>query len=66
MTNQNDIVAVAAVRTPIGSFGGTLRDVPAYDLGAAAIRAVAKAGCFRAAMGTSDHGEADSVRLNTT
>lgn len=35
---DNDIVAVAAVRTPIGSFGGTLRDVPAYDLGAAAIR----------------------------
>jgi acetyl-CoA C-acetyltransferase len=39
MGNQNDIVAVAGVRTPIGSFGGTLRDVPAYDLGAAAIRA---------------------------
>lgn len=33
-----DIVAVAAARTPIGSFGGTLRDVPAYDLGATAIR----------------------------
>jgi acetyl-CoA C-acetyltransferase len=40
MANQNDIVAVGAVRTPIGSFGGTLRDVPAYDLGAAAISAV--------------------------
>ena len=39
MANQNDIVAVGAVRTPIGSFGGTLRDVPAYDLGAAAISA---------------------------
>jgi len=36
---NNDIVAVAAVRTPIGSFGGFLRDVPAYDLGAASIRA---------------------------
>lgn len=35
---DTDIVAVAAARTPIGSFGGTLRDVPAYDLGAAAIR----------------------------
>lgn len=33
-----DIVAVGAARTPIGSFGGTLRDVPAYELGAAAIR----------------------------
>lgn len=39
MGTQNDVVAVAAVRTPIGSFGGTLRDVAAYDLGAAAIRA---------------------------
>lgn len=39
MGTQKDIVAVAALRTPIGSFGGTLRDVPAYDLGAAAIRA---------------------------
>ena len=34
---STDIVAISAVRTPIGSFGGTLRDVPAYDLGAAAI-----------------------------
>lgn len=39
MANPTDIVAVAAARTPIGSFGGTLRDVSAYDLGAAAIRA---------------------------
>lgn len=44
MANQNDIVAVAGVRTPIGSFGGTLRDVPAYDLGAAAIRAALERG----------------------
>ncbi len=36
---NEDIVAVAAARTPIGSFGGSLRDVPAYDLGAASIRA---------------------------
>ena len=50
MTNQNDIVAVAAVRTPIGSFGGTLRDVPAYDLGAAAIRAVLERGGIDAAL----------------
>jgi acetyl-CoA C-acetyltransferase len=35
---NSDIVAVSGVRTPIGSFGGTLRDVAAYDLGAAAIR----------------------------
>jgi acetyl-CoA C-acetyltransferase len=39
MTHPNDIVAVSGVRTPIGSFGGTLRDVTVYDLGATAIRA---------------------------
>jgi acetyl-CoA C-acetyltransferase len=35
----SDIVAISAVRTPMGRFGGTLRNVAAYDLGAAAIRA---------------------------
>ena len=50
MANQNDVVAVAAVRTPIGSFGGTLRDVPAYDLGAAAIRAAVERGGLDAAL----------------
>ena len=39
MTMQQ-IVAIAAARTAIGSFGGALRDVAAYDLGAAAISAV--------------------------
>ena len=40
-----DIVAIAAARTAIGGFGGVLRDVPAYDLGATAIReAIARAG----------------------
>jgi len=34
-----DIVAVGAARTPFGSFGGTLRDVVVWDLGATAIRA---------------------------
>jgi len=44
MGKPTDIVAVAAARTPIGSFGGTLRDVPAYDLGAAIIRATLERG----------------------
>jgi acetyl-CoA C-acetyltransferase len=35
-----DIVIVAAARTPIGKFQGTYKDVPAPELGAAAIRAV--------------------------
>jgi acetyl-CoA C-acetyltransferase len=35
----NNIVAISAVRTPMGRFGGTLKDVPVFDLGATAIRA---------------------------
>lgn len=34
-----DIVAISAVRTPMGRFGGTIKDVASYDLGAVAIRA---------------------------
>ena len=34
----SDIVVIGAVRTPMGRFGGTIKDVPSYDLGAAAIR----------------------------
>lgn len=41
----SDIVAISACRTPMGSFGGTLRDIPAYDLGAVVVReAVKRAG----------------------
>jgi acetyl-CoA C-acetyltransferase len=40
-----EVYIVSAVRTPIGSFGGALKDVPATKLGAAAIKAaVEKAG----------------------
>ena len=35
----SDVVAVGAARTPIGAFGGSLRDSAVYDLGAIAIRA---------------------------
>ena len=34
----NDIVVISAVRTPMGKFGGTLKDIPAFDLGAVAIK----------------------------
>ena len=34
-----EVFIVSAVRTPIGSFGGTLRDIPATKLGAIAIKA---------------------------
>lgn len=36
---DNDIVAIGAARTALGSFGGSARDIAAYDLGATAIRA---------------------------
>lgn len=36
----SDVVIVSALRTPIGSFGGSLKDIPATDLGAATIKAV--------------------------
>ena len=40
-----DVVIVSAVRTPIGSFQGSLAEVPAPQLGATAIKAaVEKAG----------------------
>ncbi|CAE6806538.1 acetyl-CoA C-acetyltransferase [Burkholderia sp. GAS332] len=37
MTKQ-DIVLCTEVRTPIGTYGGALKDTPASDLGAAVIR----------------------------
>ena len=42
---MRDVVIVSAVRTALGSFGGSLKDVPAVDLGATVIKAaVEKAG----------------------
>lgn len=42
---NKEVYIISAVRTPIGSFGGSLSTVPATQLGAAAIKgAIAKAG----------------------
>jgi acetyl-CoA C-acetyltransferase len=38
MSAPTDVVLAAACRTPIGKFGGALRDVPATELGAVALR----------------------------
>lgn len=35
---MREVVIVSAARTPIGSFGGSLKDVPAYKLGAVAVK----------------------------
>ncbi|HSO66686.1 MAG TPA: acetyl-CoA C-acyltransferase, partial [Desulfatirhabdiaceae bacterium] len=41
----SDIVVIGAVRTPMGRFGGTIKDIPSYELGAVAIReAIRRAG----------------------
>ena len=45
MNHSKEVFIVSAVRTPIGSFGGKLKDVPATRLGGIAIEAaVARAG----------------------
>src|ERR1700745_2717931 len=42
---MKEVYIVSAVRTPIGSFGGALKDISATKLGAAAIKsAIEKAG----------------------
>jgi len=38
----NDIVAISAVRTAMGKFGGTLKNIPSYDLGAVAVKEAVK------------------------
>ncbi len=37
---MNDVVITAALRTPVGKFGGSIAKVPAADLGAGVIRAL--------------------------
>ena len=56
MTPQRSVVFAEPVRTPIGTFGGSLKDIPAPALGATAIgAAVARAGI--------DPGEVETVVL---
>jgi acetyl-CoA C-acetyltransferase len=40
--NKREVYIVSAVRTPIGSFGGALKDIPATRLGAIAIEGIIK------------------------
>ncbi len=40
--NLNDVVIISACRTAMGRFGGTLKDIPSYDLGAVAVQAALK------------------------
>ena len=51
-TSQREVVVVSGVRTAIGDYGGSLKDMPATRLGAIAIKqAVARAGIDPATVG---------------
>jgi acetyl-CoA C-acetyltransferase len=69
MSNR-DVVVVAGVRTAIGGYGGSLKDLPATKLGAVALReAVARAKVDPASighvvMGSVIHGEAKDMYLS--
>ncbi|MER6404200.1 thiolase family protein [Streptomyces viridosporus] len=53
MGSQEKILIVEGARTPIGSFGGAFKDVPAHELGGAAARAALE----RAGVEPQDIGE---------
>jgi acetyl-CoA C-acetyltransferase len=54
VTSPRSVVLVAPVRTAIGTFGGSLKEIPAPDLGAIAIKAaVARAGLHPDEVGTA-------------
>ena len=53
MTSPDRILIVDGARTPVGSFGGVLKDVPAHELGATA----AKAALDRAGVASDAIGE---------
>ncbi len=67
---NREVVVVSAVRTAIGTFGGTLKDVPATSLGAGVIRAaVARAKIEPGAvghvvLGSVIHGEPRDVYIS--
>ena len=58
MRDLGDVVCVSACRTAMGRFGGTLRGMAAYDLGAVAVRAAVR----RAGI---DAGAVDEVILGS-
>jgi acetyl-CoA C-acetyltransferase len=58
MTSARSVVFAAPVRTAIGTFGGSLKDLPAPDLGAAAIAAaLQRAGVRPEEIGTAVMGQ---------
>ncbi|MGB3210990.1 MAG: acetyl-CoA C-acetyltransferase [Desulforhopalus sp.] len=57
------VVIVSGVRTPVGNFGGALKNTPAIELGAAVIKEVLKRKNIRPALSTiMEKGKADRLR----
>ncbi|MFW2365015.1 MAG: acetyl-CoA C-acetyltransferase [Desulforhopalus sp.] len=57
------VVIVSGVRTPVGNFGGTLKSVPAIELGASVIKEVLKRKNIRPALSdVMQQGKPDSLR----
>ncbi len=57
MTNERKVVVLSAVRTAIGTYGGSLKDMPPCDLAAAVVReAINRAGVAPDAIGHSVFG----------
>ena len=55
---MTDVFIISAVRTAVGAFGGSLRDVPPSDLGVATAReAIARAGVASDAVGHAVYGQ---------
>jgi acetyl-CoA C-acetyltransferase len=50
MTSKHSVLIAEPVRTAIGTFGGTLKDIPAVELGATAIRAALQRSGLRSAL----------------
>jgi acetyl-CoA C-acetyltransferase len=57
MTNEREVVVLSAVRTAIGTYGGSLKDMPPCDLAAAVVReAINRAGIAPDDLGHSVFG----------
>ena len=50
---MKEVVIVSGVRTPVGSFGGSLKDVPVVELGSYVMKAVLKRAGLRPAVDAS-------------
>ena len=60
---MRDVVIVAGARTPVGSFGGSLKSVPVVDLGALVLKeTLKKAGLRPVATSSLRHYEPDSLK----